>query len=166
MAVVILDTIKRASLAAFSAALSELPQNGHAWTYTIKGFDGSDYLTRTLLPRIRDHRVLLHKIHRPDSDRWLHSHPWQTATFRILSGGYTEERLVDGEVVSNFYGPGDVNRLTADTFHRITSICPNTWTVGLIGPRVQDWGFLVDGSLVPWRDYFASKGHEQAKVAS
>ncbi len=105
---------------------------------------------------------MLHKIHRPDTDRWLHNHPWRTATFRILSGGYTEERLVDGRVEVRAYRVGHVNRLDARTFHRITSIRPNTWTLGLIGERVQDWGFLVDGALVPWRDYFAQQKHVAA----
>lgn len=155
------DIATRAALSALSAALAEVPQNGHAWTYTIQGFDGSPYITRTLLPRLAGSRVMLHRIHRPDADRWLHNHPWAAATFRILSGGYVEERLVNGEVVTNAYSAGDVNRLDASTFHRITSIEPNTWTVGLIGSRVQDWGFLVDDALVPWRDYFAT----QSKVA-
>jgi hypothetical protein len=155
----IVDIVRRASLAVFSAAFAEMPQNKHAWTYTIFGFDGSPYLTRTLLPRVRGRRLMLHRIHRPDSDRWLHNHPWKTAAFLILGGGYTEERLVDGDVVKFVLKPGDVNRLDANTFHRITSIEPNTWTLGLIGERVQDWGFLVEGELILWRAYFATQGH-------
>jgi hypothetical protein len=153
-------------LAAVSAALGEVPQNSHAWTYTIMGFDKSPYLTRTLLPRVRGRRVMLHRIHREDQDRWMHNHPWSTAAFLIVSGGYTEERLVDGSVVTTTLRAGDVNRLDASTYHRITAIEPNTWTIGLIGDRVQDWGFLVDGMLVPWRDYFARQGHAQVKEAS
>lgn len=153
-------------LAAFSAALGEVPQNSHAWTYTIWGLDKSPYITRTLLPRIRGRRLMLHRIWRADTDRWLHNHPWATAEFLIVSGGYTEERLVDGRVVTSVLKPGDVNRLDASTFHRITEIEPNTWTVGLIGERVQDWGFLVEGVLVPWREYFAQQGHAQVSEAS
>jgi hypothetical protein len=135
----------------------------HRLSYTIQGFDGSPYITRTLLPRIGDQRVMLHHIHQPDTDRWLHNHPWQSATFRILSGGYVEERLVSGEIVTRAYRPGDVNSLTADTFHRIVSIEPDTWTIGVVGPRVQDWGFLVDGKIVLSADYFAQRQHEQTK---
>lgn len=148
---------KRMVLAALSAALGETPKNSYAWTYTIWGFDGSPYITRTLFPRIAGHRLMLHRIHRADSDRWLHNHPWATATFRILSGGYTEERLTDAGVVTRAYVAGDVNRLDATTFHRITSIQPNTWTIGLIGARVQGWGFLVNGELVQWQQYFAQQ---------
>lgn len=162
-----LDTLTRATAAAVSAALAEVPQNSHAWTYTIAGFDKSPYITRTLLPRIGGLRVMLHHIHRADADVWLHNHPWQHATFRILSGGYTEERLRrDGGIERTTLCAGDVNRLTAGTFHRVVHVEPNTWTLGIIGPRVQDWGFLVEGSLVPWREYFAQQQHEQVKEAS
>ena len=154
--------ILRAALAAFQAALAELPQNSHAWTYTIRGFDNSEYLTRTLLPRVAGHRVVLHRIHRPDQDRHLHNHPWRTARFLIVSGGYVEERLVDGRVERRILAPGDMNTLDAETFHRIDTIWPNTWTLGLLGDRVQDWGFLVDGSLVPHADYFAQENHNVA----
>jgi hypothetical protein len=161
-----LDIARRMLLAAASSALGEVPQNSHAWTYTIWGFDKSPYITRTLLPRLGGRRLMLHRIWRADYDKWLHNHPWSRASFLIVSGGYTEERLVDGEVVRFVLKPGDVNHLNASTFHRIVSIEPNTWTLGLIGERVQDWGFLVDGALVPWREYFARQGHEQDKVAS
>lgn len=153
-----LASLGRAALAALQSGLAELPQNSHAWTYTIRGFDESPYLTRTLLPRLRGHRVVLHRIHREDQDRHLHNHPWATASFLIVSGGYIEERL--GRAGDQAFGPGDVNRLDASTFHRISYVAPNTWTIGLLGDRVQDWGFLVDGVLVPWQDYFAAKGHD------
>jgi hypothetical protein len=150
-------------LAAAQAALAELPQNSHAWTYTIRGFDNSEYLTRTLLPRVAGHRVVLHRIYRPDADRHLHNHPWRTARFLIVSGGYVEERLVgstqDGRIERRILGPGEVNELDAGTFHRIDTVWPNTWTFGLLGDRVQDWGFLVGGELKPHAAYFASKNY-------
>lgn len=148
----ILETIGRASLAALQAGLAELPRNDKAWTYTISG-DGTPYITRTLLPRVAGQRPMLHRIHRPDADPYLHNHPWATCRSLILSGGYREERLVDGGVVPFIYRPGDVNRLDAGDFHRISHAWPNTWTLLLVGERVQDWGFLVDGETIPWRTY-------------
>lgn len=141
------------ALSALSAALAEVPRNSHAWTYTIAALDGSPYLTRTLLPRLGRHRVMLHRIHRKDADPWPHNHPWRDARFLVLSGGYTEER--DG--ATRVLRPGDVNALTAETFHRVTHVEPNTWTLGLIGERVQDWGFRVDEVLVPHAEYFAQQ---------
>lgn len=143
-------------LAAISAGLSEVERNRYFWTYLIQSPDGSPYITRTLFPRVLGHRLMLHKIHREDRDRHLHNHPWNTADFLILTGGYVEERLGDDGVTIQKRAllPGMVNRLTNRSFHRIVSIMHDTWTIGLIGERVQDWGFLVDGEIVPHRRYF------------
>lgn len=148
-----------AAFAALSTALAAVPQNGQAWTYTINGRDGSPYITRTLLPRIGAERVLLHQIHRPDADPYLHNHPWATARFLVLTGGYVEHRLVGDEVITRTLVSGDINSLDADTFHRVDSVLPNTWTLGLVGPRVQAWGFLVDGKIELSADYFARVGY-------
>lgn len=157
----------RMLLAAVAGALGERAQNQTAWTYTIWGFDGSPYITRTLLPRVFGHRPILHRIWRPDADPWLHNHPWKTASFLIVSGGYVEERLPGKwdptspklqAPETRELTPGDVNHLDADTFHRVTHVKPNTWTIGWLGERVQDWGFLVDDEFTPWREYFARKG--------
>lgn len=69
------------------------------WAYTIRGVDGSDYLSRLLLPRVRvpftsiSFRPMIHRFHRPDDDRELHNHPWTRAFSVVLSGAYDEERL-------------------------------------------------------------------------
>jgi hypothetical protein len=151
--------VLHAALGLASTAFGGLPQNGDLWTYTIRGGDGSPYLTRTLLPRIAGQRPLLHHIHREDQDRHMHNHPWRTATFQILCGGYVEERLVNGAVVTRTLRPGDQNEIDAGTFHRVTHVEPDTWTFGIVGERCQEWGFLVDGAVVPSAVYFARKGH-------
>lgn len=144
----------RAVLAALQGALGEVPQNDRAWTWTIQ-HNGSPYITRTILPRVAGCRPMLHRIHRPDADDALHNHPWRFCRSLILSGGYAEERLVDGERVRFVYRAGDVNRIDAGDFHRITHVLAHTWTLLLVGDRVQEWGFLVDGAVVPWREYLA-----------
>ncbi len=149
------------AMAALSAALAEVSKNDLAWTYTICGFDGSPYITRTMLPRAFGYRPLVHKIWRADEDSHMHNHPWMTARFMIVSGGYVEERMVDGRVRERRLRVGDVNALDAGTFHRVAHVEPNTWTVGIVGERVQDWGFMVDGEVVPWQHYFARRDHVQ-----
>ena len=94
----LVSTVGRMGMAALQSALGELPRNDRAWSYVI-GTGGVPYITRTLLPRVAGRRPMLHRIHRPDADAHLHNHPWRTCRSFILSGGYTEERLVDGEVV-------------------------------------------------------------------
>lgn len=69
------------------------------WAYTIRAPDGSAYLSRLLLPRVRlpfglgDFRPMLHHFHRPDEDREKHNHPWKRAFSLVLCGAYDEERL-------------------------------------------------------------------------
>lgn len=148
----------RQILGAIAGALAELPRNDHLWSYTIQGFDGSPYIDRTLLPRIRGYRVMLHKLHRGDQDRWLHNHPWRTAKFLIAAGGYVEERIVNGKRTVRRLTAGDVNTLDAGDFHRIIEVATGTWSIALVGERCQEWGFLVDDQrLVPSAEYFASK---------
>lgn len=152
-------SIVRVVAGAMTGALREVRQNSHAWSYTIRGFDGSPYIDRTLFPRVLGHRVMLHKIWRADEDPWLHNHPWRTARFLIVSGGYAERRLVNGLTVHRQLRPGDVNTLDSATYHRVDHVEPNTWTLGLIGERCQDWGFMVGGKHVPHAEYFAQRRH-------
>lgn len=125
--------------------------------------------------------VYVHRFMASDTDQALHNHPW-CATSLILAGGYVEERKVEkGEVdpVSKFFGyfdveerrlgPGAINRLKADTFHRVTLIEKDCWTLLVLGAKVQTWGFLDrrTGVFLHWRDHsklrelqnsYASKG--------
>lgn len=140
-------------LSRISSAFARLPENRHAWTCTITGSSDEPHITRTLSSRVFGYRVLLHRIHGPDPDPHLHSHPWKSASFLIVSGGYTEERLEHGVRMRRTYLPGDVNRITTSTFHRIIEVEPDTWTLGLVGPCVQDWGFLVGGAVIPQPEY-------------
>lgn len=159
--------IRRALLAGVAAAFAEFPRNDHAWNYTINGFDGSPYINRTLLPRVLGHRLMIHRIFRGDADRWLHNHPWRTAHFLIVSGGYIEEREVYGERVERILAPGDINTINAADFHRIRTVRPDTWTIALVGERCQDWGFQVDGEgFVPSMEFFARKNYQSQGVQS
>lgn len=127
-----------------------------------------DYLTRFLTPKCGPMRLMLHHIHRPDSDRYLHNHPWKSATSVILNGGYDEERRVEtpttflrdekrGDfsvstiyVQNRLYAPGDINHLTNNHYHRITAVKEETWTLFINDTRLPEgWGYLIDGKHVP-----------------
>lgn len=135
-------------------------EDDERWAYTIET-DGAPYLTRVLLPRVRipglcDFRAVLHHFHRDDGDQPLHSHPWSWGASLVLAGAYVEERLdqVVGHValtdirVIRFF-----NKLTHSDYHRVRALHGDVWTLFIMGPRVQDWGFLVDGEHVPWTTY-------------
>lgn len=146
-------------------ALSKNPSGGYSgeddkrWAYVIET-DGSPYLTRVLLPKIFGLRPMLHHFHRPDSDRNLHNHPWAWAFSLILSGSYNEERLVDSDVCEETRSVGRVrwwNKLTSKDYHAVTQLHGDVWTLFITGKHVQDWGFMVDGRHVPWRQYLGVK---------
>lgn len=133
---------------------------------SIHGPDGSLYMERFWVfnPYSRDGKkdhvprwpwvpfsIRVHKIHRPDSDRALHDHPWAFRTF-ILRGGYEECRQ-DGLPWLRLAGTTTTVRL--GEFHRITSIMLDGPAVTLVvmGRQQNEWGFLVDGKKVPWGEH-------------
>jgi hypothetical protein len=103
--------------------------------------------------------LYLHRFHQPDVDRALHSHPWAWSLSFVLAGGYVEERLIDGEVVTREIRPFTFNWFGKDAFHRVSELRgKETWTLFLVGSKAQSWGFLVDGTYIPWRDYLRTRG--------
>lgn len=121
---------------------------------------GEPYLTRWHLVRCKWFRIFIHRIHRADKDRHLHNHPWPRAFAIVLRGGYQEMRDRYYSAIQHYgncsrlntCGPR-INHLYTGTYHRITWVAPNTWTLFIAGRRTRDWGFLVDGKHVPCREY-------------
>lgn len=100
--------------------------------------------------------IRLHHIVRPDADRHLHDHPFNFRTI-VLAGGYMEQTEPDGPVRPIL--PGDTYRSPARRFHRIAIVTDaGAWSLFIMGRRVNDWGFLVDGHKVPWQQYLAERG--------
>jgi hypothetical protein len=133
--------------------------------------------------------IVLHQFHRSDADEELHNHPWGWGVSLILTGGYFEERrcdvkvnpflrklgyafVEDGKEVESislvgtlFHGPGTLNRLRANTFHRVllqkdASGRPvPAWTLFVHGPRIQSWGFWhrTTQKFTPWQEFIQQK---------
>lgn len=111
----------------------------------IRGNHGEPYLERYHLCRLPGGGgAYIHRFLDSDPDRGLHDHPWRRAVGIVLAGGYLEQRLVGDEVEERVLGPGRVNRLTGDDFHRIV-LPGNTeaWTLFLHTGSVKGWGFLT-----------------------
>lgn len=104
--------------------------------------------------------LYLHHFRSPDHDIAPHSHPWQWAVSLVLAGGYTEQRLADGELVTRRVRPWTLNFLRHDTCHVVTELHGReTWTLFLVGPKSSSWGFWVEGrGFVPWRERLAERG--------
>lgn len=104
--------------------------------------------------------VYLHRFHRSDEADELHNHPWSWAVSLILSGSYSEERLQpDGSIGRRVFGPGSVNRITHDTFHRVDLLTQECWTLFIVGRKERSWGFWdrETDEFVPWREYIARR---------
>lgn len=176
-------TLRAKLLSKFASwALSKNPAGGYAgedderWAYTIVGDDGSPYLTRILLTRtfalawlkkLTGLGVYLHHFHRPDGDQEMHDHPWKIGASLILNGAYVEERVdqivtreietcpaqIERTVLTDKKLVRFWNYLTGDDFHAVRALRGDVWTLFFTRGRFQDWGFLVDGVKVPWREY-------------
>lgn len=115
--------------------------------------DGHLYLRRWYLKgRGTGSQWFLHNIRRPDAGRELHDHPWDFMT-HILSGGYVEEILDEGEMPRL---PGEVLQHEAEHTHRIAHVWPGTWTFVHAGPARRVWGFTDGNRFQPWREYLGT----------
>ncbi len=122
--------------------------------------DARERPRRHLIPR-----VFLHRFHRSDADGELHSHPWAWAVAIVLSGGYSEERRVppmnmsdwgvERTVVRRTFGPGSVNVIRADDYHRVDLLEDESWSLFISGPKLADWFFWdrETGDTTPWREF-------------
>lgn len=128
----------------------------------ITGEDDTPYLSRYRVlgwmpgdKRRWPFSIYLHHFHRPDLDEALHNHPWRWALSIVLTGGYCEARSWGAQ----WRKPFTVELLRADTYHSITRLQGEVWTLFIVGPKAQSWGFLVSGrGHVPWRKRFAERG--------
>lgn len=127
---------------------------------------------RDWLPSIRIHHIM-----RPDTDRHLHDHPWNARTI-VLHGWYAEERYSDlwdkaeRERFIQKRGPaavalllrerlrqrGYTGRLLFGEYHRISAVSNGgVWTMFITWRKRGTWGFDVEGTKVPWREYLGIK---------
>lgn len=132
------------------------------WAYTIET-EGKPYLSRLLFPRMFGFRPMLHHFHRVDSGH-LHNHPWTTSISFILAGAYDETRL-DTDLTYGARAIGSLQTFTetkrvrwfnvirAFDFYKVDRLHGDVWTLFITGKPAQDWGFYVDGNVIPWRKY-------------
>lgn len=121
-----------------------------------------DYMERYWLIKRRwwlPFSIRVHHILRSDDDRHLHDHPWLNISI-VLRGGYFE--VTPKTQICNctpldpvWRKRGSIVFRLPSTRHRLV-VQPgdDVWSLFIMGPKVQDWGFyLDDGSKVLWQDY-------------
>lgn len=111
--------------------------------------NGEDYLERYFVGKLNGTQEWLHRFLRADSERHLHSHPWD-ADSTILCGWYEEEILcgnnIDKRTIT--WHEGDQNIITPDKIHRVLEVEPNTWTHMRVYPgRKPHWYFIDDNGV-------------------
>lgn len=118
------------------------------------------YMDRWWLLRLGWLKVRVHHIKRKDLDRHLHDHPWRTARTIIMRGHYWEKRRVGDSSLEVLRIAGDTALLRQSMYHSITYVPRDgVWTLFFTWRRLDrdaeegDWGFLVNGQHVPWREY-------------
>lgn len=126
-------------------------------------------------------RWRIHQIVMPDSDRHYHNHPSGYRTF-ILKGWYRElspnpnYRFASAQVFGEtqhgqitVYRAGDTGKKDANHWHLIEDLSnvgeDGVWTLFCLSNKdKQEWGFLVDGKTVHWKDYLQTpEGGDSSK---
>lgn len=106
--------------------------------------------------------VRIHHILRSDDDRHLHDHPWPSTSV-VLKGGYWEilpadqeqhPRLDSTDFLHIWRGPGSVVTRKATDRHLLELPEGQTaWSMFIMGPVEQKWGFYTEDDKVYWREY-------------
>lgn len=132
--------------------------------------DGSDPFTSEGNPKPdvrwpQGFGVYLHHFHRSDNDGALHNHPWAWAFSFILVGGYQEERRVGMNVEERTVLPLSFNWIDKDTFHRVDLRERDAWSIFVVGPKTDSWGFWEreTGHFTPWREFIDDRRKVNAR---
>ena len=142
-------------------------QPGARWAFMlvfkVKAEDGvGTYLWRLRMIQTPWFGIFLHRINEADYQD-PHNHPWSFFYSLVLKGWY-EEAVWEGEddkflkyAWKQRHGMLSLHRINGDQFHRIINLKKPTWTLLLVGPRVQQWGFWPAGEgWVQWDQYIGS----------
>jgi hypothetical protein len=129
-------------------------------------FDPVTYLRRYIVFETPVVGVYVHKINRPDADRAMHDHPWKFCTF-ILKGGYVErtpavnppyERYDNKKHKRHTWRAGSLHSINLKQFHTIERLLKvPTWSLMVVGPRKQNWGFLTENGWVDHSTYISNQ---------
>lgn len=118
---------------------------------------------------VSKYALFLHKFHRSDLDEF-HDHPWAFITF-LFHSGYWEHTpdciMCQDGICKRFQPNGIINRRTwkrrfsilyrPATFQHYVEVVKPTWTLVFRFPEVRQWGFIIKGAWVHWRDVENSK---------
>ena len=99
--------------------------------------------------------LVIHNFHQSDSTTKLHNHGWTWGLSFVLSGGYTEEKLVGDKVIRRTIKPFSFNVIRPNDFHRVDLIEKDAWTLFFRGPRLNEWFYKdrLTHEIVKWNQH-------------
>jgi len=120
------------------------------------------HLERYFIAKCLGVSFYIHRFVGDDVERYMHNHPWQWGRSFILTGGYSQDVVVDmcHEVedtgcITKRKKVFVMNKVDHNLFHRIVDVKKNTFTFCIHGPSVtlpngkpKGWGFLTNGNNV------------------
>lgn len=117
--------------------------------FKIHTADGRLYLDRLRIIQTPFFGIMLHKFMLPDSDPYVHDHPWSFISI-VLRGGYWEMRRNKHDYTMNPKHVRFINIKRRDDAHFVYQLdrVP-TWTLVIHGRRRRTWGFYVPTTMPP-----------------
>ena len=116
------------------------------------------YMRRYVL-NLKWFSIRLHIWYRSDDKRFMHNHAFSFWGV-VLKGHYVDvsESLYEGDV-HEMRVPFSPYHVEASNTHFVGWPEPGTITLLLCGPKVQNWGFKVNGKLMRPLRFFSRYGH-------
>ena len=121
------------------------------------------YMRRYVL-NLKWFSIRLHIWYRSDDKRFMHNHAFNFFGI-ILKGNYIDvtESLYEGDSYEKIEPWKPYYRKASHT-HYVGNPKPGTITLLFCGPKIQNWGFKVNGRIMRPLRYFSRYGHPDYKV--
>lgn len=112
--------------------------------------DDKPYLERYYVGRIGKRIFYLHRFVSTHPNEPVHDHPFDGLSI-VLTGRYLEKKPIipwGGGNIQGYYHKviHIINKVPGNSFHAITDVEPETWTLFSHGERYKPWGFLSASS--------------------
>lgn len=134
-------------------------KSGTKWGFWLWTDVPTGYITRLHIVKAPWFAICVHWLNEPDPEPYLHDHP--VGFFSILLYGAYSERREDGNVCycdKLHHMRRHFNFIRAKDKHTIDWVSGGgAITLCFMGPKVQEWGYFVNGYKVPWKEYNRTK---------
>lgn len=101
--------------------------------------------------------IRVHIWHRSDDKRFMHNHAFNFVTI-VLKGGYTDVSPEGEDKLGLF----SIRYRKAEHIHFVGWPKDPTVTLLFCGPKIQNWGFLVNNRIMRPLRFFSRYGHPSA----